>query len=194
MSSNSFVKVKKDEIQFNIGNNLKDEDSVILTHSKNNGNPTVTGIDLFHGTTSTAAISINVNPSNNEFAIETPHDISANGLNICDEISSTRDDVDTINSNQNINSSTVTYGFNAGSNGNDNTFIGRNSGQNASGNANSCLGRRAGSNADGNSNVYIGSHSGRNATGNSNVFLGCFTGEDNDAIETNSGNSNIVIG
>ena len=193
MNSNSFVKVKKDEIQFNIGNNSKDADSVILTHSKNNGHPNTTGIQLFNGTSSIPIISLNVDPSDGEYSIETAHDISVNGMNVTDEISSAQNNIDTLFSNQNINNSTATFGCNAGSNGINNTFIGRNSGQSASGNDNSCLGRRSGSNA-GNSNVYIGSHSGRNATGNSNVFLGCFTGEDNDNNDTNSGSSNIVIG
>ncbi len=85
--------------------------------------------------------------------------------------------------------------------GNANIFIGRDSGQNASHpstNYNIFIGHQSGLNGSGEHNISIGRSSGRNNTVNNNIFLGAYsgylntTGGENTFIGYQSGRNNII--
>ncbi len=68
-------------------------------------------------------------------------------------------------------------GTNAGTGGNNNTFIGEGAGQNNSGSYNAYLGYYAGGHGStGGTNTYVGTLAGYNAAGNGNVFIGYAAG------------------
>jgi hypothetical protein len=85
----------------------------------------------------------------------------------------------------------TSYGKEAGTGGQYNTFIGRQAGKNTTGNSNTFLGYYAGyNNTTGDSNTFLGYYAGyNNTTGDSNTFLGRSAGFSN-----STGYSNTFLG
>lgn len=198
MSSNSFVKMKKDEIQFNIGTNTKDSDSATMRHSINDGNVN-TGIHFFKGEEVSPAIKFNLEATQGQFSIETNGDICANGMDINSTITNVSNTTNDLSSTY-YNKQT----FNK-------TFYGSNAGINVTtGSANNLFGRSAGCNiTTGNFNTILGTNSGINITeGHANVLVGVSVAAEGDCsqisyntfIGNNTGtnainaHSNVVIG